>query len=647
MSDEFIDSLDKEAGELVATKIQNNLKYPDKFEDFIIQNGMAEALGLGYGGFPYNQAVPGTSQLSQANTIFINLRYYLVSNFRQILSQAYVEFGLVQTIIDVPVDDALRGGVEIRSKILSEDEIQELLNSLDRDDDLNIVGQAAKWNRLFGGAGVLILTDQDPSTPLVIEEIRPDEKLEFRALDMWELFYNKQNMEGYDPTTQTDDFEFYDYYGVKVHKSRVMRLKGITAPSFIRPRLRGWGFSVVETLVRSINQYLKATDLAFEVLDEFKVDIYKIKNLVNTLLSPNGEAKVRQRVDLANRQKNYQNAVVMDSEDDWDHKTVPFTGLGDAMKEIRMQVASDMRMPLTKLFGISASGFNSGEDDIEVYNSMVESQVRNKIKYVILRILEIKCQKLFGMVPDDLSIDFKPLREMSAEQEENVKTQKYARVSQAKSAGELTTLEYREACNKGNLFDITLDTDPEALSDIETAKAVVSQQSGGFEQDSASEGTNDPEHPKDTDNPGADRLDTQAPKATEEGGIASKGAQAPKPKEAKEGATKEPSAGRVASEGKVPKEGTTKKQNAISVLPRPYSSVERLERIISNSAQFDLASYRADGGDAWIDARRELFFDKDKAKDKALWMKAEDAAHKAGGQWQMVVWIYKKLGGAF
>src|SRR3954471_18346943 len=157
-----------------------------------------------------------------------------------------------------------------------------------------------------------------------------------------------------------------------------MRLKGLTAPSFVRPRLRGWGFSVVETLVRSINQYLKATDLGFEVLDEFKLDVFKIKNLVNTLLSPNGAEKIQKRIQLANWQKNYQNALVMDSEDDFDHKQLSFSGLAEVQDGIGKQVAADLRMPITNLFGQSAAGFNSAEDDIEVYNAMVESQVRNK-----------------------------------------------------------------------------------------------------------------------------------------------------------------------------------------------------------------------------------------------------------------------------
>ena len=267
-----------------------------------VQNGLCDAIGFG-------QPIPGATgfggynnqQVEQTDTLFDSLRWYLVSNFRQVLSQAYAEIGLVQTICNVPVADGLRGGVMIKSKQLEEDEIKELQISMERDDDLGIAAQAAYWERLYGGAGIMILVDdQDPEEPLDISAIGPDTNFEFRAADMWELFWDKQNVEGYNPATQTSDFEFYNYYAENVHKSRVMKLKGIVAPSFIRPRLRGWGLSVVETLVRSMNQYLKATDLGFSVLDEFKLDVYKIKNMVNTLLSPTGTQKIQQRVQLAN-----------------------------------------------------------------------------------------------------------------------------------------------------------------------------------------------------------------------------------------------------------------------------------------------------------------------------------------------------------
>jgi hypothetical protein len=137
-----------QAIETEAAKIHNILAHqPGGIADLVVANGLSDVLGLGGSGigFPFNERAPGSVQLSQTDTIFINLRYYLVSNFRQILSEAYVELGLVQTICCVPVDDALRGGVEIRSKQLSEDQILELLTSLDRDDDIKTVGEAGYW----------------------------------------------------------------------------------------------------------------------------------------------------------------------------------------------------------------------------------------------------------------------------------------------------------------------------------------------------------------------------------------------------------------------------------------------------------------------------------------------------------------------
>ena len=297
-------------------------------------------------------------------------------------------------------------------------------------------------------------------------------------------------------------------------------MKGLIAPSFIRTRLRGWGFSVVEHLVRSMNQYLKANDLSFEVLDEFKIDIFKIKNLTDTLLSPTGQQQVSQRVKMANWQKNYQHAMIMDGEDDYIQKQLSFAGLADVMKEIRMAIASDMRMPQIKLFGQGPNGLNaSGEDEIEVYNAMVESEVRNKAKYDILRVIEIKCQKLFGFIPDDLSIKFKPLRTLNSVEEETVKTSKFNRLFQAKSAGEITRYEFRDACNRDNLLGIQLDNADDELNpdDPEIEQKIFQPNMPMLPMTDMAIDDGNPDPNKTTgpsiEDPGANREDTRKPRA--------------------------------------------------------------------------------------------------------------------------------------
>lgn len=426
----------------------------------LVTNAFTEAiLGFNPGtGSPFD-----TTQLSQVNTLFKNNRWYLVSNMRQVLSEIYVEHGLIQTVVDVPVDDGLRGGVDIKTKQLSENQIEQIRTIMEKENDIGVVGQGLKWNRLFGGAGVMIWTNQDPMKPLNVQAIDKSTPLEFKAVDMWELFWDQQNTEGYDAGLESELFEFYSYYSKKIHKSRVMKMKGLIAPSFIRPRLRGWGFSIIESFIRSINQYLKANDLVFEVLDEFKIDVYKMKNLASTLLLSGGTELVRRRIQTMNANKNYQNAVTMDAEDDYVQKELTFAGLAETMHGIRLQIASDLRMPLTKIFGISATGFNSGEDDIENYNSMVESQIRQKCKFDILKIIELRCQKEFGFIPDDLSITFKSLRILGAEQEENVKTQQFNRLIMARERGEISSLDFKEACNKQNLLGIQLDTSVDTI----------------------------------------------------------------------------------------------------------------------------------------------------------------------------------------
>jgi uncharacterized protein len=596
----------------------NNIPQLSQNEIETIQNmGFSDSTGayqFNPFGFPENQQFPGTAPVENINTVFKNLRWYLVSNFRQVLNQMYVELGLVQTIVDVPVDDGFRGGIEIKSKQLDEQQIEELQISLDRDDDLNIAAQAQKWNRLFGGAGILILTDQDPMEPLEIDLIGKDTPLEFRAVDMWELFWDKQNTEGYDPAIQTQDFEYYNYYGEQVHKSRVMRLKGFTAPSFIRPRLRGWGFSVVEVLVGSVHQPPQAPDPSFQVLDEFKVDYYQIKNLVTTLMSPIGQQKIFSRIQQANYQKNYQHAVVMDAEDSHTAKQLSFAGLAETMQGIRMQVAADMRMPITKLFGTSASGGigNTDQNDMENYNAMVESQVRNKSKYDVLRICEIKCQKLFGFIPDDLSIAFKPLRVLSAEQEENVKTQKFNRLLAAKTANEISTYEFREAINKGNLLDITLDNAGDVLNpnDPEIRQVVK-------------EGLQNPYDPVDDINdPGADRADTRQLRAWEYGGI---------PK----GPMK-----------RGPESDTEHKQDRVPRVKKPGADDRAVYNYI-NSAAFDKASYEADGGDNWIASERLKLIETLTHDKPGLWKECEIETHNlyGGPHLAFTAWLYKKKGG--
>jgi len=410
------------------------------------------------------------AQLSQTTTLQINLRGYLISNFRQLLSQLYVEHGIVQTLVDQPVDDAFSPGFEIKTGELDAADIEQLEIYMERNRIVDTNMQAVKWGRLFGGGAIIILTDQKADEPLDIKKITEDSPFELRAVDMWELYSNEMNVNA---NTQVggalgaQSGEFYNYYGYRIHQSRVMIYKGKEAPSFLRPRLRGWGMSEMERVVRSINQYLKNQDVIFELLDEAKIDVYKIKGFNAALISAKGTADVSKRISHANSIKNYNNAITMDSEDDYAQKQIAFTGLAEVLTQIRQGVAADLKMPITKLFGISAAGFNSGEDDIENYNSMIRSEVRNKCKFILVDSIALCCQKLFDFIPEDLTIEWSPLRILNAKEEEEVKDKQFNRTMSSFTSGLATAQEAKEAINKNSLLPVELDETTDALPPVE------------------------------------------------------------------------------------------------------------------------------------------------------------------------------------
>jgi len=185
-----------------------------------------------------------------------------------------------------------------------------------------------------------------------------------------------------------------------MHASRAIIGKGKQAPVYIRRQLFGWGMSEAERMLRDLNNYLKTQDVLYEILDESKIDVYHIMGLANKLATAGGADIIKNRVQAANQIKSYVNALVLDKEEDFEQKTMAFGGLAEVMSENRIGIASALRMPMTKLFGISASGFSTGENDTDNYNQMVESEIQVKMRPAIREVIKIACANIWGVVPE-------------------------------------------------------------------------------------------------------------------------------------------------------------------------------------------------------------------------------------------------------
>ena len=395
----------------------------------------------------------GTAPIQSANPMFYNNRYYMITNMRTLLNEMYIEHGIIQTMIDQPVEDGFRGGVKIISSELSNDEIIELEKKIEETEAVEKLIEALKWNRLFGGAGLIInVAGEDPRDDFDIEAVGEGREIEFYSADRWELANNPYILTPtLTPNGQRVKDVNFNYYGIEINPSRVLIFRGKPAPSLKRLQLQGWGMSELERLVSPMNKFLKNQNVIYELLDEAKLDVYSIDNYAGSVASGQEEA-VKKRIMLTNYMKSYLNALILDSEDKFDQKQMSMTGVSEVLREARYDIASAMKMPVTKIFGMSSAGFNSGDDDIENYNSMIERDVRTPAKNIIKTIVRLLCKATFDYIPEDIDIEFESLRIMKETEEEALRTSKYNRFRDLYVNGLITKGEFYDLLNQENVI---------------------------------------------------------------------------------------------------------------------------------------------------------------------------------------------------
>jgi hypothetical protein len=419
-----------------------------------------------------------TQTVSSPYPLGYALNYTPVSLNRILLSYAFMSLGLVQTVVKQPVEDAFRGGFTIECDELGEDEIKSLMIDLKRsrkktkfkrqiapqsgvargNSDIDTIKSTLDWARLYGGAGLVVNTDQDFRTELDIEAIGEKTPLEFISADRWELILSQTNI--YDTRNPTP----FNYYGLPLHHTRVVKVLGIEAPSYIRLRLQGWGMSEMERCLRAINSFVKFEGLIFELIDEAKIDVFGIEGFNDSLLTDDGTANVQRRVQLSTRLKNFQNALAMDKEDTFTQKQITWSGLAELWEQLRLNLASALKFPMNKLFGQSATGFGGGEDSIENYNCVVE-QTRVDAEPLITEVVDLRMQQKHGFIPE-YTLSWPTLRILDGVQEEQVNTSKQNRALALFTQRLTTGIETSKILKKEGL--LTMETEvSKGLRDVE------------------------------------------------------------------------------------------------------------------------------------------------------------------------------------
>ena len=113
-----------------------------------------------------------------------------------------------------------------------------------------------------------------------------------------------------------------------------------------------------------------------------------------------------------------------------------FTGLQEVYESMCMNLCGASHYPMTKLFGRSPAGMNAtGESDLQNYYDYVNSQREAKLRPALERLLPVMAMSAWGVVPDNLKIDFPPLWSPKAKEVAEIAKGKAEAIVSAYQAG--------------------------------------------------------------------------------------------------------------------------------------------------------------------------------------------------------------------
>lgn len=369
----------------------------------------------------------GTMDLTQATTYPMTR---MTQNY-ELLTSLYRDNWIVQNIVATIPNDMIRKWYEIKSGI-APDYINQMVKLERRTQIRKKLLLGMYWGRLYGGAvGVILIKGQnDMSQPLDLDMVLPGSFLGLQILDRWSGVYP----EGELVTDPSDpDFGLPAYYTirddttgymvVRVHHSRIIRFIGRELPWLEQVTEVYWGESEIEAIyneiVRRDNVAANIAALTFRA----NVNYVEAEGLDQLLGTANTEMQRRFWNVMAAQsimESNFGTRVI--NKGDAIHNTqYTFTGLSDVYDRVMMDVAGAARTPVTKLFGRSPAGLNAtGEADMQNYYDYIDGLRENDLRPIIERLLPIMALSAWGMIPDDLDIQFPPMETADAKEQAEI-----------------------------------------------------------------------------------------------------------------------------------------------------------------------------------------------------------------------------------
>jgi phage-related protein (TIGR01555 family) len=289
------------------------------------------------------------------------------NRWRELINWYYTSW-MARKGVDIPVEDAMRGGFQIRK--IDPTVSKRLKRRFDQLKVTDKLERACKQERLLGGCALLIVVRDSRagdstarmSDPLNLKLIskNPGAIMALNMADIYRIALPQQNNDLFDPTF--DDPRSYLIDGVEVDKSRLVVFDG--KPLFGRvsynimfpvPRVNpgGFGESILTPVYEDLLRANGTAQAAYHLVNMASVLLVLMQEYTGLQSSKAGEQKIVEMERIVNSISLYKGAILDGVGVDVKSLPASFGGVPDLVKQFVANLAAAWDIPMTRFLGMS------------------------------------------------------------------------------------------------------------------------------------------------------------------------------------------------------------------------------------------------------------------------------------------------------
>lgn len=383
--------------------------------------------------------------------------------------ELFTHNGIANKVISAPAEDAVSRGFCLKDgdqNCEANSTIASLLEDLQFETKFTA---ALSWDRLYGGAAVLLLANDGGTLedPLDLNRIKNVERLEVYTPEDISFTADYLYSDPFD--TNYGKPQYYTitgYYGNSflVHESRLLLFHGAIISNYHRRMRNGWGGTVLEQVQADILNYKEGLRLSLAALSRLSQGVLKLSGMKELMMNEDGDRILQRRLHLIDMYRHLENTIALGIDDEYELKNLSLSGIKDILELFQSALSASTSIPATVLFGRSPAGMSAtGKSDMENYYNMVTRIQNRTLKPNLMRLVYILslASDYKIRLPETWNIEFKPLWNASEKELAEVEKLKAETQSQQASAastylqmGALDSSEVRKTLKESSAYEL-------------------------------------------------------------------------------------------------------------------------------------------------------------------------------------------------